>query len=78
MKKIKYELRQSKGCVQIIIIVIILECLISCQKSFKKPWMITSKKPEDKLVQYHYRNTSGQIGIFWETYDKYQIGDTIK
>lgn len=69
------------------VIIIILCCLmlVGCigeSNRYVKPWIIISKKPDPENSTwdciYQYQTDNMNFGTFIDTYNKYNVGDTIK
>lgn len=61
--------------------ILLVMILVGCDTTVKKPFIITKKEinisSKDECM-YYYKDAQGRTEYFYETNNKYNIGDTIK
>ena len=63
----------------LLMIAAIIMAMCSCEPKLDKPFVIVHKgEPDDKLSFYQYQDNNGYREFFYDSCNKYNIGDTIK
>lgn len=78
-QKIELDLLKINGLVFTTLLILLL-LLTSCIPYHKreKPFIVVFKEPCPNYIKYKYEDVSGKEFYFYETFDRYNIGDTIK